>query len=97
MVTNNIAPMPREGELAEILALFDVVLDSSIEGIRKPEPEIYQRALQRLGVSAGDCAYLDDLGVNLKPARSLGMQTIKVGDPLVALKELSELTGLALV
>jgi putative hydrolase of the HAD superfamily len=97
MVTNNIAPMPREGELGEIIALFDVVLESSIEGIRKPEPEIYQRALQRLGVSADDCAYLDDLGVNLKPARALGMQTIKVGDPLVALKELSELTGLALV
>ena len=60
-----------------------------IEGIRKPEPEIYRRAVQRLGVDPGSCAYLDDLGVNLKPARAMGMHTIKVGDPHVALTELA--------
>jgi putative hydrolase of the HAD superfamily len=96
LLTNNIAPMPREGELGQVLALFDCVVESSVEGIRKPEPEIYRRALERLGVPAASCAYLDDLGVNLKPARSLGLHTIKVADPHRALAELSQLTGLAL-
>jgi putative hydrolase of the HAD superfamily len=97
LLTNNIAPMPREGELGEVLALFDSVVESSVEGIRKPEPEIYRIALQRLGVDAESCAYLDDLGVNLKPARAIGLHTIKVGDPHVALAELSEITGIALL
>jgi putative hydrolase of the HAD superfamily len=96
LLTNNITPMPREGELGEVLALFDSIVESSVEGIRKPEPDIYRRALDRLGVQPEDCAYLDDLGVNLKPARALGMHTIKVGDPLTALAELSEVTGVAL-
>jgi putative hydrolase of the HAD superfamily len=96
LLTNNIAPMPREGELGELLALFDSIVESSVEGIRKPEPDIYRRALDRLGVGAETCAYLDDLGANLKPARALGMHTIKVGDPHVALAELAELTGVPL-
>lgn len=96
LLTNNIAPLPRDGELGEVLALFDTVVESSVEGIRKPEPEIYRRALERLGTTPGGCAYLDDLGVNLKPARALGMHTIKVGDPEVALAELAEVTGVAL-
>ena len=96
LLTNNIDPMPRDGELGGVLTLFDAVVESSVEGIRKPEPEIYQRALERLGVPADGTAYLDDLGVNLKPARALGMHTIKVGDPHRALAELEELTGLDL-
>lgn len=97
LLTNNIAPLPRDGELGEVLALFDAVVESSVEGIRKPEPEIYRRALERLGTVPDGCAYLDDLGVNLKPARALGMHTIKVGDPGVALAELAEVTGIALL
>jgi putative hydrolase of the HAD superfamily len=96
LLTNNISPLPRDGELGELLSLFDSIVESSVEGIRKPEPEIYRRALQRLGVDAVGCAYLDDLGVNLKPARALGMHTIKVGDPHAALAELAEVTGVAL-
>jgi putative hydrolase of the HAD superfamily len=96
LLTNNISPMPREGELGEVLALFDSIVESSVEGIRKPEPEIYRRALKRLGVEPDACAYLDDLGVNLKPARALGMHTIKVGDPYEALAELSRATGIEL-
>jgi putative hydrolase of the HAD superfamily len=96
LLTNNIAPLPRDGELGEILGLFDAVVESSVEGIRKPEPDIYRRALERLGVDAASCAYLDDLGVNLKPARALGMHTIKVGDPHVALDQLSGATGVVL-
>ena len=102
LVSNNVRPMGRTGPLGELLELFDVVVESSVEGIRKPEPEIYLRALARLSAAAGadldaaDCAYLDDLGVNLKPARALGMRTIKVVDPAAALDELAELTGVAL-
>jgi putative hydrolase of the HAD superfamily len=102
MVSNNVAPMERTGRLGELLGLFDVIVESSVEGVRKPEPEIYTRALERLSTAVGrplepaDCAYLDDLGINLKPARELGFHTIKVVDPAEALAELSELTGLDL-
>jgi len=102
LLSNNVAPMERTGSLGELLELFDAVVESSVEGVRKPEPAIYPLALERLSqavgrsIRPGDCAYLDDLGINLKPARALGMHTIKVGDPVVALAELSALTGLDL-
>ena len=102
MLSNNVAPMERTGPLAELLDLFDAVVESSREGVRKPEPEIYRRALARLNEAVGrdlgfaDCAYLDDLGINLKPARALGMHTVKVADPAVALAELSALVGVPL-
>ena len=102
MVSNNVAPMDRSGPVGEVLELFDVVVESSVEGVRKPEPEIYRRALARLSdavgrvVEASHCAYLDDLGINLKPARALGMHTIKVVDPEPALAELSRLVGFPL-
>jgi putative hydrolase of the HAD superfamily len=102
LVSNNVRPMERAGALGQLLALFDVVVESSVEGIRKPEPEIYRRALARLAdavgeaVTAADCAYLDDLGINLKPARALGMHTVKVVDPAEALDELAALTGVPL-
>jgi putative hydrolase of the HAD superfamily len=102
LLSNNVAPMERSGELGEVLALFDAIVESSVEGVRKPEPEIYERALARLSdaigrrVAAEECAYLDDLGINLKPARAMGFATIKVVDPAEALAELSELTGLDL-
>jgi putative hydrolase of the HAD superfamily len=102
LLSNNVAPMERTGRLGELLGLFDAVVESSIEGVRKPEPAIYALALRRLSaavghpVAAGDCAYLDDLGINLKPARALGMHTIKVVDPAAALAELGTLTGVPL-
>jgi putative hydrolase of the HAD superfamily len=102
LLSNNVAPMERTGALGELLGLFDAVVESSVEGVRKPEPAIYERALQRLSeaigrpVTAGECAYLDDLGINLKPARAMGMHTIKVVDPAAALAELSALVGLPL-
>src|SRR5687767_15844962 len=91
LLSNNVAPMERAGELGELLGLFDAIVESSVEGVRKPEPEIYRRALTRLSdavgrpVAAADCAYLDDLGINLKPARAMGMHTVKVTDPAAAL------------
>jgi putative hydrolase of the HAD superfamily len=102
LLSNNVAPMERTGELGELLGLFDAVVESSTEGVRKPEPEIYRRALARLSEAVGrpieatDCAYLDDLGINLKPARALGMHTVKVVDPADALDQLSALTGVPL-
>ena len=102
LLSNNVRPMERVGALGDLLALFDAVVESSVEGVRKPEPEIYRRALTRLSdavgtrLGFGDCAYLDDLGVNLKPARVLGMRTVKVVDPAAALAELAELTGVPL-
>jgi putative hydrolase of the HAD superfamily len=102
LLSNNVAPMARTGPLGELLGLFDAVVESSAEGVRKPEPEIYRRALARLSdavgrpVAAADCAYLDDLGINLKPARAMGMHTIKVVDPAAALAELSALVGVPL-
>lgn len=102
LLSNNVAPMERTGALGELLALFDAVVESSTEGVRKPEPEIYRRALTRLSDAVGravephHCAYLDDLGINLKPARSLGMHTIKVVEPGAALAELSALVGFRL-
>jgi putative hydrolase of the HAD superfamily len=80
----------------EVMALFDVVLESARVGFRKPEPEIYRMATRALGVEPERCVFLDDLGTNLKPARAMGMYTIKVGDPALALAELSALLGLEL-
>ena len=102
LLSNNVAPMERSGPLGELLGLFDAIVESSVEGVRKPEPEIYRRALTRLSEAVGrpiqatDCAYLDDLGINLKPARALGFSTIKVVEPAAALAELSQLVGFPL-
>ncbi|MBW2614479.1 MAG: HAD-IA family hydrolase, partial [Deltaproteobacteria bacterium] len=79
----------------EIIGLFDEVIESSVEGIRKPDPEIYRIALARLAVDAGECVFLDDLGINLKPARAMGMKTIKVLNVDQALSELEQYTGIA--
>ncbi|MBU3917637.1 HAD-IA family hydrolase [bacterium] len=78
-----------------IMELFDEVIESSVEGIRKPDPEIYKIALSRLDVKAEECVFLDDLGVNLKPAKALGMKTIKVLTTEQALRELEAYTGLS--
>ncbi len=83
-------------EVASVYALFDAVLESRVLGVRKPDPRFYELACEALDVEPGECVFLDDLGVNLKPARALGMQTIKVTDPDLALAELEGLVGLAL-
>jgi putative hydrolase of the HAD superfamily len=72
---------------------FDVVVESSVEGLRKPDPRIYELTLDRLGVEATAAVFLDDLGINLKPARALGITTIKVVDPHTALDELAAVLG----
>ena len=86
----------RAARVAEVMALFDVVVESSVEGVRKPDPRIYGIACERLGVDPGRAVFLDDLGINLKPARALGMQTIKVLDEQQAIEDLARVTGLDL-
>ena len=76
---------------------FDTVVESAVEGIRKPDPRIYELVCARLEVRPEECVFLDDLGVNLKPARAMGMTTIKVDDPTAALVELGDHLGLVLV
>jgi putative hydrolase of the HAD superfamily len=76
---------------------FDVFVESRLVGLRKPDPRIYVLACERLGVEPTRTVFLDDIGGNLKPARSLGMTTIKVDDPVVALRELGRLVGLHLL
>jgi len=93
-LTNNWATPsdhPRFGAHAGLA--FDVVVESAVEGLRKPDPQIYELTLSRLGVDATDAVFLDDLGINLKPARALGMTTIKVTDPDIALAELATTLG----
>jgi putative hydrolase of the HAD superfamily len=82
--------------IAEVMGLFDHVIESAKIGLRKPDPRIYQMMVKALGVDPGACVYLDDLGVNLKPAREMGMITIKVLDAPQALAELEAATGLTL-
>ena len=82
--------------VAEVMTLFEHVFESSRLGWRKPDPRIYRHACDQLGVEPEHCIYLDDLGINLKPARAMGMRTIKVGDPDVAIAELEAMVGIPL-
>ena len=82
--------------VAEVMVLFDHVIESAKIGLRKPDPRIYRMMTEALGVDAKHCVYLDDLGVNLKPARDMGMTTIKVANAPQAIAELEAATGLTL-
>lgn len=86
----------RAAQVTEILALFDLVIESSKVGARKPEPRFYRLALERLGIQPHEAVYLDDLGINLKSARALGMKTIRVDTPEQALAELEAAVGVSL-
>ena len=74
------------GDMAAVMDMVDVVVESSKVGVRKPEPRFYEIACEMLGVEPQVCVFLDDLGINLKPARAMGMTTIKVtsGDQALA-------------
>ena len=96
LVTNNFTLGESRQELQEILALFHVVIESFRVGLRKPDPRIYELACDALGVMPEGTVFLDDLGINLKPARAMGMTTIKVVDPASALRELEGVLGFPL-
>ncbi|MDE2563222.1 MAG: HAD-IA family hydrolase [Sphingomonadales bacterium] len=104
-ITNNVpaghgAGMARSDdardELEQIFARFEQVIESSKAGVRKPDPRIYQMMLERIGKAAAECVYLDDLGINCKPAAMLGMHAIKVRSGEQALADLSAALGIAL-
>jgi putative hydrolase of the HAD superfamily len=86
----------RAREVQDVLGLFDHVIESSKVGARKPEPRFYELALRTLRIGPGQAVYLDDLGINLKPARAMGMRTIKVVDAPQALRELEAALDLPL-
>lgn len=79
--------------IAAVFAQFDHVIESSKAGLRKPDPRIYEMMCEALGVDADACIYLDDLGINLKPARALGMTTIKAVSEAQLLDDLVEALG----
>jgi putative hydrolase of the HAD superfamily len=102
-ITNNVpaghgAQMSSTADKAEaiaaIMARFDHVVESSKIGIRKPDPAIYRLACDALGVTPDRCVYLDDLGINCKPAAALGMAAIKVSTSEQALADLEVALGL---
>lgn len=82
-------------QIADVFAQFDHVIESSKAGVRKPDPRIYRMMCEALNVDPRACVYLDDLGINLKPAREMGMTTIKVVSEAQLLADLSCAVGLA--
>jgi len=99
-LTNNVsgehASAERTDTIAGIMARFDAVIESSKVGVRKPEPRFYEIACETLDVAPSACVFLDDLGINLKPAAAMGMTTIKVLNAQQALTELSGILDLSL-
>jgi len=94
---DGVRPEPTNGEREPVLEnLFDVVVESAVEGLRKPDPRIYELVCARLDVAPTATVFLDDLGVNLKPARAMGMATIKVTDLARAVADLEALLGILL-
>jgi putative hydrolase of the HAD superfamily len=101
-LTNNVVggdkkTSARAREVDAIMARFDAVIESSKVGCRKPETAFYEIACSTLDVAPHECVFLDDLGINLKPAAAMGMHTIKVIDSHEALRALGEALGLALL
>jgi putative hydrolase of the HAD superfamily len=94
-LTNNVGSDDRD-DVAPVMQRFHHVFESSKLGSRKPEPVFYQRACRLAGVNPKRVVFLDDLGVNLKPAREMGMTTIKVVDPERAIDELEQILGISL-
>ena len=99
LLTNNftVTGDSRAGDgYAPVLELFDAVVQSSLAGCRKPDPRFYKIACEMLDIEPDEAVFLDDLGVNLKPARQMGMTTIKVVEPDAAIAELEEVVGFPL-
>ena len=100
-LTNNVVggdknTTERAAAVEAVMSRFDAVVESSKVGCRKPETRFYEIACEMVGVSPSECVFLDDLGINLKPAAAMGMHTIKVVDPAVALRDLSDALNLTL-
>ncbi len=105
-ITNNVktgsgagmaSSMEKAAVVADIMAQFDVLIESSKAGVRKPDPRIYQMMIDAIGIPASACIYLDDLGINCKPAAALGMHAIKVSGEAQLLADLERAVGFGLV
>ncbi|MHB1854946.1 MAG: HAD-IA family hydrolase, partial [Acidimicrobiales bacterium] len=94
-LTNNFVTGPGSRRIG-MDEMFDAVIESSRVGVRKPDPRFYTLACEMLEIEPSEAVFLDDLGVNLKPAREMGMTTIKVEDPDIAIKALEEVVGFSL-
>ncbi len=95
VVSDNTATKARP-DVAAVMAKFDHVVESSKVGVRKPEPRFYEIACELVGATPDRCVFLDDLGINLKPARAMGMTTIKVGGAAQAIAELEQVLAIPL-
>ena len=95
-LTNNVQSDQSRPEVDAVMSRFDHVVESSKVGCRKPELRFYELACEMVGVPAAACVFLDDLGINLKPARSMGMTTIKVLSAKQAISDLEAVLGLKL-
>jgi epoxide hydrolase-like predicted phosphatase len=91
VVTNNIREWEATWTRTIPLEWFDVVVDSCVVGLRKPDPEIYLLACERLGVDPEESVFLDDMEINVSGARAIGMEAIHVRDVASALRELDVL------
>tara|TARA_Y100000814_G_C12312630_1_gene395543 strand:- start:304 stop:948 length:645 start_codon:yes stop_codon:yes gene_type:complete len=106
-LTNNIQSLKKEtfeennvsvsGKHEEIMKLFDFVIESSKVNLRKPDPAFYKLACEKAEIEPFEAVFLDDLGINLKPAKILGMKTIKVIDSIDALQELQKLIPIEVI
>jgi len=92
-VTGAFGSAERAAEVGAIMARFDAVVESSKVGCRKPEPRFYEIACELLEVQPHECVFLDDLGINLKPASAMGMTTIKVTSAEAAIRDLGAVLG----
>ncbi len=95
-LTNNVVGGEERPDVAAVMARFEHVVESSKVGCRKPEPRFYELACELVGVTPDECVFLDDLGVNLKPARAMGMTTVKVLGADQAIADLEAVLGLEL-
>ena len=95
-LTNNVVGGEQRMDVGDVMVMFDHIVESSKVGCRKPEPRFYEIACESVGVEPGECVFLDDLGINLKPARAMGMTTIKVGEAEPAIGELEQVLGIDL-
>ena len=102
-ITNNVVSMHSPGQdegqraagaMGQVMPLFDAIIESSKAGVRKPDPKIYLMMCELLAVAPAHCIYLDDLGINCKPAAALGMTAIKVVGVAQTLADLAAATGL---
>jgi epoxide hydrolase-like predicted phosphatase len=91
LLTNNVKEYGDAWRSTIPVEIFHDVVDSSVVGLRKPDPRIFRLAAERLGVAPDECVFLDDLAHNVEGAQAVGMAGIVVGDPWAALDDLNRL------